>query len=105
MSSSGATAVVVAPAAAAPALRLPSTFPRIKGCERIGTAFLTCFTAQAVKQDTGDADAGTRGLHACVRELVAYEACMKQQEAKNVSAKRYRVQEEYRMREVNGSKP
>lgn len=91
------------PAGASPELRLPGFFPRIKGCERVGTAFLTCFTTKAVKEGEEDVEAGVRGLKACVRELSSYEACMQQQEVKT-AARRYRVQEEYRIREAAAAK-
>ena len=85
-------------AAATADLRLPGYFPRIKGCERVGGAFMTCFATKAVKSGEEDAEAGKRGLQACARELSAYEACMNKDGKKE--AKRYRVQDEYRVRVV-----
>ena len=75
---------------------LPDFFPKVaKECNVAGSKFMECFSTHATKENSVDIDAGIRGLKSCARELVAYEACMKKHEVKQLP-KRYRVQEEYR---------
>ena len=79
-------------------LKLPDFFPKVsKDCAIPGNKFMACFTNSSSKKNTDDSEAGSRGLQICARELLAYELCMKNSEGKQ-APKRYRVQEEYKVR-------
>ncbi|KAH7471066.1 hypothetical protein KRP22_003060 [Phytophthora ramorum] len=81
-------------------LRMSDNFPRVpKPCERVATKFFACFYEHG-KQPEGqsDTEVGNRALDMCKDVMLAYNACVDTEMAKNPK-ELFRVPEAYRTRE------
>ncbi|KAI9984381.1 hypothetical protein PInf_016561 [Phytophthora infestans] len=81
-------------------LRVSDNFPRVpKPCEKVATKFFGCFYEHG-KQPKGESDTevGNVALEKCKDALLAYNACVDTEIAKNPK-ELFRVPEAYRTRE------
>ena len=70
---------------------ISESFPRApKICKTQADLFFNCFTANSVKRESDDKEAGVRGVQACLKEKILYEKCKQKFEQSN-PPKRYRV--------------
>ncbi len=88
-------------------ITFPDCFPSApKACSDQSTSFFTCLLENSQKQSPDDKMAGERGLKLCLAEKKLYEECVARFNAsnanigtKNNSTRRFRVQEEYQLKQ------
>ena len=67
-----------------PALRMTDSFPKSPApCREVSQKFFSCFNQNCKKEKDNDANAGIRGLEACLQEKVLYDTCMEKYILKN----------------------
>ena len=82
----------MATAAVTPDEVLTDYFPRrIAKCSVPTDAFFKCLFDKSKKMSDDDAEAGLRGVRACLTEKKGYEACMAINDLKFKDPKRFRV--------------
>ena len=51
-------------------------FPKVMSCKSVAEPFFECLNTNTKKTDPLDAEAGARGLKACLKQKKAYDMCM-----------------------------